>query len=249
MPALTLLPLSVTVVGAVFAIVLLNRYFGGKRRPHELVWGVSFLLFVIASACQVYADIAGHWTDLTAQLYYLTGAILTVGFLGIGTVYLLYSRRVATIALGIMLAFTAVAIAVVFTAPVDQATLAMDNGYSAVVKTSALPRIMAALSNSIGTILVAGGALWSAYVFWRKRIMKERMIGVLLIGLGVIVVGIGGSILGLTGLTNPEYHYVGMLVGVIVMFIGYLQSIRVTMPRPITDKVPERAAVTADTTR
>lgn len=243
MPALTLLPLSVTIIGAVFAIVLLNRYFGGKRRPHELVWGISFLLFVIASACQVYADVAGSWSDLSARLYYLTGAILTVGFLGIGTVYLLYSRRVANISLAIMLAFTFLSLVVVFAAPVDQASLALDNGYVAVVKTSSLPRILAAVSNSIGTLLVAGGALWSAYVFWRKRIMKERMIGVLMIGIGVTIVAVGGSILGLTGLTNPEYHYVGMLVGVIVMFFGYLQSIRVTHSRPqVSERVAERAA-------
>ena len=84
MPVITLLPLSVTVVGAVFAIVLLNRYFGGRRRPHELVWGISFSLFAIAAACQVYSDIAGSWSVFSAQVYYLLGGILVVGLLGVG---------------------------------------------------------------------------------------------------------------------------------------------------------------------
>ncbi|MGA7732589.1 MAG: hypothetical protein WCD37_15120 [Chloroflexia bacterium] len=242
MPAITLLPLSVTVVGAVFALVLLNRYFSGKKRPHELIWGVSFSLFAIASACQVYADLAGHWTATTAQLYYLTGAILTVGLLGVGTVYLLFSRRVANMALIVMLLFSALSTVVVFSVPVDHSVLGQDSGYQAVVNIDRLPRYLAALSNSIGTLLVAGGALWSAYVFWRKRIMKERMVGVLLIALGVTVTAVGGSILGLTGLTNPEYHYVGMLVGVVIMFVGYLQSIRVSLPRPaVVETVVERA--------
>ena len=243
MPAITLLPLSVTIVGAVFALVLLNRYFGGRRRPHELVWGVSFSLFAIASACQVYADLAGHRTLLTAHLYYLSGAILTVGLLGVGTIYLLFSRRVANIALFVMLLFSALATAVVFSVPVDQALLSQDSGYQAVVSIDRFPRYLAAVSNSIGTVLVAGGALWSAFVFWRKRIMKERMVGVLLIALGVTITAVGGSILGLTGLTNPEYHYVGMLVGVVIMFVGYLQSIRVSLPKPqVVEKVAERAA-------
>jgi hypothetical protein len=243
MPAITLLPLSVTILGAVFALVLLNRYFGGRRRPHELVWGVSFSLFAIASACQVYADLAGRWTVLTAQLYYLTGAILTVGLLGVGTIYLLFSRRVANIALIVMLLFSALATVVVFSVPVDHALLSQDSGYQAVVSIDRFPRYLAAVSNSLGTVLVAGGALWSAFVFWRKRIMKERMVGVLLIALGVTITAVGGSILGLTGLTNPEYHYVGMLVGVVVMFVGYLQSIRVSLPKPqVVEKVAERAA-------
>jgi hypothetical protein len=242
--AITLLPLSVTVVGAVFAIVLLNRYFGGKRRTHELVWGIAFLMFAIAAGCQVYADVAGGWTALSARLFYLFGAILNVGFLGVGTVYLLFSKRVANILLAIMLIFSVVAAVVVFTAPVDTAALQVEPGYKAVA-TSAV-RIMAGISNGIGSVLVIGGALWSGIVFWRKRIMKHRMIGVFLIAAGTLIVATGGTLLGLTGLNNPEYHYLAMFFGVIVMFVGYLESIRVTQPQ---SQVPERAAVTGTTAR
>ncbi len=231
MPALTLLPLSVTLIGAVFASVLLNRYFGGKRRPHELVWGISFSLFAIAAACEVWSELAGTWTDLASRLYYLMGGILVVGLLGIGTIYLLFSRRVANIALAIMGLFAVVAAILVFTVPLDTPTLSEVNGWRAVVVNNAGPRLMAGLSNGLGTVIVAGGALWSAYVFWRKRIMKERMIGVVLIALGTIIAATGGTILGVTGLTNPEYHNIGIFVGVVIMFIGYLQSIRVSLPK------------------
>src|SRR3954468_18144317 len=96
--ALTILPLSVTIIGAAFAIVILNHYFAAKRRPHELIWGIAFLLFATGAACQVFADVSGTWTPLLARVYYLTGAILNVGFLGLGTVYLLFSRRAASVA-------------------------------------------------------------------------------------------------------------------------------------------------------
>jgi hypothetical protein len=228
--AITLLPLSVTIIGAAFAIVLLNRYFGGRRRTHELVWGIAFSMFAIAAASQVYADVVGGWTALSARLFYLFGAILNVGFLGVGTVYLLFSKRVANISLAIMLAFSVLAAVVVFTAPVDQAALHIEPGYKAVA-TSAV-RILAGVSSGIGSILVIGGALWSGIVFWRKRIMKHRMIGVFLIAAGTLIVASGGTLLGLTGLNNPEYHYIAMFVGVIVMFVGYLESIRVVAPQP-----------------
>ncbi len=243
MPAITLLPLSVTLVGAVFAVVLWSRYFGGKKRPHELVWGVSFSLFAIAAACEAYAEVSGHWTDLTARIYYLLGAILVVGLLGIGTTYLLFSRRVADIALISFVLFSTVAAYMVFSTRVDNAVLSQVNGWRAVVAIDSGPRLLAGLSNALGTIVVAGGALWSAVVFWRKRIMKERMVGVVLIAAGVLVTATGGSILALTGLTSPEYHNVGILVGVVIMFFGYLQSIRV--PRihmQVAERVAERAA-------
>src|SRR5947208_12504313 len=100
---LTILPLSVTIIGAAFAIVIFNHYFGTRRRPHELVWGIAFVLFAVAAATQVIADLRGGWTEPLARTYYLTGAILNVALLGLGTVYLLFSRRTANIALAITL--------------------------------------------------------------------------------------------------------------------------------------------------
>lgn len=243
MPAITLLPLSVTLVGAVFAIVLLNRYVSGKKRPHELVWGVSFSLFAIAAACEAFAEVTGHWTELPARIYYLMGGILVVGLLGVGTVYLLFSRRIANYVLAGMAFFSLVAAVMVFSTRIDTNVLTEPNGWRAVVEIDRGPRLLAAFSNIVGTLVVAGGAIWSAVVFWRKRIMKERMIGVMLIALGVLVSATGGSVLGATGLTNPEFHNIGIVVGVIIMFIGYLQSIRVPQVRPqVAERVVERAA-------
>src|SRR5205085_4305488 len=129
--ALTILPFSVTIIGAAFAIVIFNHYFAGKRRPHELIWGIAFLLFAIGAASQVFADLSG-WTPVLARIYYLTGAILNVGFLGLGTVYLLFSRRIANIALIVTLVLTAISIYVLFTVPVDSATLSQEAGWKAV---------------------------------------------------------------------------------------------------------------------
>lgn len=248
MPAssmLTLLPLSVMLIGAVFAIVLFNHYFTARRRPHELVWGVAFLLFAVGAACQVYADLRGDWTDLSSRLYYLTGAILNVGFLGLGTVYLLFNRRAANSALVAMLVLTAISVFVIFTVPLDQSKLHTEAGWKAVAAISAGPRWLAAIINSLGTVLVVGGALWSGFVFLRKGIMKNRMIGVFLLAAGTFIVALGGTITGLTGLKNNDYLYLTMAIGVIVMFVGYLQTIRPGAPRPVeAPKVAETRSTT-----
>jgi hypothetical protein len=240
--AITLLPLSVTIVGVVFSAMLLNRYFTGKRRLHELIWGIAFLMFAIAAASEFYSDAAGGWTPISARLFYLFGAILNVGFLGVGTVYLLFSRRVANIALAIMVVFSVVAVIVVFTVPVDPSLLHKDTGYTAVVAVSSLPRYLAGFSNAIGSILLIGGAIWSGIAFRGKPAMRHRMIGVFLIAVGALIVASGGTFVGLTGLKDFVYHSSGILVGVIVMFVGYLESIR--SPLPHSQVAEQRAAAT-----
>ncbi len=225
-PVLTILPLSATVIAGAFAIVLLNRYLATRRRPHELMWGIAFLLFALGAGCQVFADVGNGWTPTLARVYYLTGAILNVGFLGVGTLYLLFSRHVANIGFAAMIILTVVSTYVLFTVPVDSAQLANEAGWKAVAAISNAPRWLAAICNTLGTILVAGGAIWSGVIFWRKRIMKARMIGVFLLALGTIVVALGGTVTGLTGLHNHDYLYIAMAVGAVIMFAGYLQTIR-----------------------
>ena len=110
---MTILPLTVTIVGAAFSIVLLNHYFTTRHRLHELIWAIAFLLFAVGGACQVYADMSGSWSDPTARLYYLTGAILNVGLLGLGTLYLSFSRRAANVGLIVMIFLTIVSVYVV----------------------------------------------------------------------------------------------------------------------------------------
>jgi hypothetical protein len=238
--ALTFLPLSVTIVGAAFAAVLLNRYVNGKRRPHELVWGIAFLMFAIAAGSQVYADAMGGWTPLTARLFYLFGAILNVGFLGLGTIYLLFSRRVANIALVVTLVLTAYAIYATFAAPLTMSALSntQEVDWKLLFSVDIAPRILAGVFSGVGSIIVIAGALWSAYVFWRKRIMKERMIGLILLAVGTFTVAFGGTVKGL--LHNDDYLYPTMALGVILMFLGYLQTIRV--PATHAKKVAERAS-------
>lgn len=225
-PVLTFLPMSATILAGAFAIVLLNRYASTRRRPHELMWGIAFVLFAIGAACQVYADVNGVWSPLTARLYYLTGAILNVAFLGLGTMYLSFSRRVANIGLLIVLLLVILSVYVLFTVPVDQNALRQEAGWKAVTTISTTPRLLAIVSNSLGTLLVVGGAVWSGLVFWRKRVMKSRMVGVFLLAGGTLFIALGGTITGATGLRNHDYLYVTMVIGILIMFAGYLQTIR-----------------------
>src|SRR5688500_12195828 len=110
---LTILPLAATIIAAAFSIVILNHYFASRRSPHELVWSISFALFAVGAACQVYADVGGGWSPLSARIYYLTGPILTVALLGLGTVYILFGRKVRLGALAAVIILALVSVGVI----------------------------------------------------------------------------------------------------------------------------------------
>src|SRR5437773_11284065 len=76
MSLLTLMPFSAMVIGLALAIVILNHYAAAPaRRSHELIWGVSFILFAFAAGVEVAAALWG-WTEPLARLYYISWTIL-----------------------------------------------------------------------------------------------------------------------------------------------------------------------------
>ncbi|HRW06985.1 MAG TPA: hypothetical protein P5121_17905, partial [Caldilineaceae bacterium] len=218
-PWLVLLPLSSALISGLAALVMAWRL-RQKVRPHEAVWSIAFALFAVAAATQVIGDVAG-WTPNLARLYYVCGATLVVGWLGLGTWLLLVQRSwMRNLGLWLMILVSGYAIGLVSLAPVDGATLG-DSGWHALQKPLALTILTIAL-NSVGTLLLVSGALWSAWLFWRKGIMRQRMVGCLLLAGGALTVAAGGS---LTRFGHAQYLYLAMSAGVAIMFWGYLKTI------------------------
>lgn len=196
-----------------------------RPRPDKLAWVVAFAVFAIAAGTEVAGSLTG-WTPTLARVYYLTGAVLVVAYLALGELYLLAGRRIARFAPGATLLVTAVAAAVVFGAGVDSSRLAHD-GWEAIARGPALKALAISL-NAAGTLVVIGGALYSAWRFRRLGTHRHRMIGCVLIAAGTLVAASGGT---LTRLGHREYLYVGIAAGVAIIFAGYLETRR---PEPST---------------
>ncbi|HYO30210.1 MAG TPA: hypothetical protein VER37_06465, partial [Thermomicrobiales bacterium] len=191
-----------------------------RPKPDKVAWAIAFGLFAVASGAEVVGLLLG-WTPLLVRLYYVTGATLVVGFLALGQLYLLAGRRIDRLAPGVALLVTALAATFVLDAPIDRARLATD-GWRALEKGPALVALTVSI-NALGTVVVVGGALWSAWRFHGTGGYRQRMVGCLLIALGTLVVAAGGS---LTRLGSPEFLYVAMAAGVALIFAGYLQARR-----------------------
>ena len=81
-----------------------------------------------------------------------------------------------------------------------------------------------------GRVLVeaSGGALYSAYLFWRKQVLLNRVLGNVLIAAGALAPAMAGSFVK-AGLA--DVLYVSELIGAILMFAGfYLSTTRATIP-------------------
>jgi len=99
-------------------------------------------------------------------------------------------------------------------------------------------RILTPFFNIYGTLTLVGGAIYSAWIFLRKRIMPNRVIGNVLIATGALMPAIGGTLsrFGLGG-----YLYLGELLGAILMFIGFVQA-TAHRPEPRTAPSPTESS-------
>ena len=107
-----------------------------RPSPDRITWIVAFAMFGIAAAAEAIGDTAG-WNAPLARTYYLTGAVLVVGFLALGQLYLLAGNRIGKVAPGIALLITAVSVSTVWSAPIDHARLSED-GWDAIERTTGL---------------------------------------------------------------------------------------------------------------
>jgi len=200
-------------VSAVFALVMGARYLR-RRRPHQLTWTIGLALFAAAAVAGALARMGGA-TDTEYRVFYLFGAILNVAWLALGTLFLL-APRIARWAVWGVLALTVVAAVAVFTSPVDLSA-AVDTGRG--FGESPLPRILAGIGSGVGSVILVGGALWSAWVFLSRRHEGRRALGNVIIAVGVLVAAAGGTaaFTGATGVVEWTNF-----VGVTLIFIGFL---------------------------
>ena len=225
-------PIISTLISALCAVVLLRDQVQ-RPRPDKLVWAVAFVMFAVAAG----TDAAGRsfgWNENLARLYYSTGPALVVMFLAIGELYLLFPKIMGRFAPGATILLSAIWVTTVLGAEIDKSRLE-DDGWEAIERGNAMVALTIAI-NSIGTLIIVGGLVWSIWKFWKSGTHRQRMVGCALIAVGTIVVGLGGT---LTRLGHYEYLYIAMSVGVALIFAGVIWT-----RRPDVQKVREERAPT-----
>jgi hypothetical protein len=218
-----LLPFASCIISFVFAGLLFRRYLR-RKGLHLLLWTVGMVFYGIGGFAEAYYVAVG-WEPTVYRLWYLFGAILVAAWLGQGTVYLLARRRWAHVCMAVLGAASLFALYRVFAAELNPALMSSSLHTGAELSGQAIVsggvRTLTPFFNVYGAVALVGGAAWSAWVFWRKRILPHRVVGNILIAAGALLPAFGGAFsrFGLTGAL-----YLAEFLGAILMFAGFLRA-------------------------
>jgi hypothetical protein len=232
------IPFLSTLVTLAFAAAVFRRYLV-KRGAHLLIWSIGLLWFGLGTLAEVILGLT--FSGLVIKLWYLSGAMLTAAWLGQGTVHLLVRKRgVAPTLTGILVAVSLLAAALVLSAPLTPAASTynvaqpISSQYKDILTRGGLTIALTIILNIYGTLTLVGGAIYSAIIFFRKRVFANRMIGNVLIAVGALAPAMGGSFVKM-GLA--DLLYLSELIGVVLMYIGFVKSTTV----PARETVPVAA--------
>lgn len=211
-----LFPILAVALSLVFSALVGKQYLE-RRKPHQLLWAISFLLFAFATFAEFYSEVRG-WNPILYKLYYPSTAIL-VGVMGAGTMYLLANRQMAHTFLGLLILTSLVMIWESLSA--DLIMEAFVPGQT--VAGEAMPDSVRAFSPILtisGSLALLIGAVYS----WAKTGTFFNV----LIALGTLILGASGSA---ARFGQPEILYFGETLGLTVLFIGFLKSREVVAAR------------------
>jgi len=232
----TALAAASTLMAIAFGLSTWDRWLR-HRRPHELAWTIAMGLFALAALALWWAEARG-WSSASFRVFFAIGAVINVPWLALGTVYLLAGPRIGAIVSRFILAFSAFAVGVVFTAPMRIA-IAPQGLPTGKEVFGPLPRILAVVGSSVPAIVIFGGALWSTWRILRgaspalataavRHIYSPRLLalGNILIACGAIVLSLSGMFSGRLGADRS--FALSLLVGITILFIGFLVASNAT---------------------
>lgn len=220
-----IIPFFSTIVTFIFTMAVFNRY-RNKRGTHLLLWGIGLLFYGFGTLSEVIMSFT--FSEFVLKLWYMSGAMLTAAWLGQGTIHLLVRRRGVAPTLTIFLALISLMSAtLIFTTPLTAAAGAYDvsqpisSQYKDILVRSSLVTGLTVFLNIYGTLGLVGGALYSAFLFWRKQVLLDRMVGNLLIAAGALMPAMAGSFVK-AGLV--DWLYLSELLGAILMYAGFVRA-------------------------
>ncbi len=212
-------PLLTAITGLVFAFLLVKQYLE-RRKPQQLAWAAGMFLYGASAVIEAYSEFAQSWNPWVYKVYYVMAAVLVL-YLGLGTVYLIFKRRIW----GHLFLAYALTLTTIFLIASLTSTLNMDKlvpgitvGGTAMDTTV---RLFSFACTIPGTLALLGGAIYSVLLFAAKREYAYRAWANILIAGGTLVIaGAGG--MARSGQTVGLYP--AEMVGAALMLWGFMKA-------------------------
>jgi hypothetical protein len=194
-----------------------------RRRLHAEIWSVAFAAYALATWALV-AGLALGWTSFSFRTFYFFGAIANIPLLAAGSIALA-NERAGRIALRIVTLWIVFGFFATFLAPfvAGLPESGIPEGSEVFAFTFAIdaltlpgPRMFAAISGALGTIVVVALSSLTALRMWNAN--RRLAVGNLLIVGGMIAPALGGS---LTALGESSALAVTLAIGITLLWWGY----------------------------
>jgi hypothetical protein len=202
---------------------LVARQYLRRRRAHQAAWTAGLLLYTVAAFMEFWSEYSDVWNPTVYRIYIVIAASL-VGFLGLGTLYLVAKRRLwGHIYLILLILCMAVFLYGTFshTLVAEKLVPGITVGGQALGESLSFPRVMSLPINITGSILLFGGALYSIWRFLRRREFAYRMWANVLIAAGAVLLAFLGS---RARLGNTTGLYPAEMVSAALMLAGFLMA-------------------------
>lgn len=210
------LPIVTTVAAGIFFRVLWKHWRRNPSVRYVMWWMIGVGLYGLGTLTEALTTVFG-WQEPVFRAWYVAGALLGAGPLAQGTVYLLLPKRVADRLAVALVTYVAIASGFVIATPI-LVELVEANRLSGEVMAWQWVRLFSPLINLYAVVFLIGGAIWSAWKYWRQGGASSRVRGNVLIAIGAILPGIGGSF-ARAGVI--EVLYVTELIGLLLIWAGY----------------------------
>jgi hypothetical protein len=223
-----ILPFVSSVIMLIFTLSVFQRYLV-RRRLHFLFWAIGLAMFGAGSFAEAYFAVSG-WSATIFFIWYLFGAALNAAWIGHGSLLLLVRKRWVHVLTGLLIVGSVIA-AVLMVQALSKANAAayvsgvpISEQYRNVmppIGQGGTVRLTTPFFNIYGLLTLVGGALWSAWLFLRKQVLPNRVIGNVLIAAGALSIGFASA---LTRVGNGSFLYLGELVAAVLMYAGFVMA-------------------------
>jgi len=221
MPAfVSFIPIATTIVAAFFAPVVFRRWRERRSGPHLLWWSMGIAMYGVGTFTESFTTLFG-WHEWVFRAWYISGALLGGAPLAQGTVYLMFSRKLANRLALALVAVVVVASVAVLLSPIDYGLVETHRLTGHVMEWHAA-RLFSPFINTYAAIFLIGGAMMSAWRFRKDASARHRFIGNVFIAVGALLPGIGGTA---TRFGHTEVLYIMEFLGLIMIWIGYRYNV------------------------
>jgi hypothetical protein len=210
------IPILTTLLSAFFFVILYKHWDSKGRPPYLFWWTLGVLTYGLGTLTESIVGLFG-WSEPVFKAWYILGALLGGFPLAQGSVYLIFSKRIADIMGSVVVVVIIIASVLVALSPINY-ELVEATRLTGVVMVWSKVRLITPFVNIYAFVFLVGGAFYSAYRYSKESAYRNRFIGNLLIAIGGLLPGVGGSF---TKFGYTEVLYVTELMGIILIYLGY----------------------------